>query len=135
MTIETQSFTPPSGVNAGSDVEALHYSDGTLNIVLACSQDDEQTVRGITIKFFQPAGFRLLDELDLARYWNSADFSRGSHVLEVESGGWSAEEDHFQLFETMRREWLVATGNACVSVFCSSEPEVTDISWEREVKA
>ena len=130
MEIETQAFTPTSGVPFGSDVETLHYSDGNLNIILACSQDGEQTVQGLRVTFAETTGFRVLDELDLARYWNSVSFSRGSHVLEVESGGWSEEEDHFQLFETQRREWLVVTGNACVSVFCSLEPEVAEVSWK-----
>jgi hypothetical protein len=78
----------------------------------------------------QPSGFRLVDEMDLARYWLSRTFVGGSHVLEVKNGGWSTEEDVLQSFETERREWLVVSGNSCVSVFCSRKPELMDISWK-----
>lgn len=131
MGIETHAFIPPAGVPFGSDVETLHYRDGNLNVILACSQDGEQNIQGLSVTFARPTGFRVLDELDLARYWTSVSFARGSHVLEVKSGGWSQEEDHFQRYDNQRREWLVVTGNACVSVFCSLEPEVAEVSWRR----
>lgn len=130
MQLETRPFTPPNGVNFASDVESLRYLDGSLDIVLACSQDGDGMIRGLKVHFVQPTGFRLLDELDLARYWIFESFVRGSHILEVKNGGWSVEEDVLQSFETQRREWLVVSGNACVSVFCLRDPELTDISWE-----
>ena len=135
MAIETRPFASTHIVHFGSDVESLHYVDGNLTIVLACLRDEEGIVQGLKVNFSRPTGFRLLDELDLARYWISDGFSRGSHVLEVKSGGWSAEEDVLQSFETERREWLVVTGNACVSVFCSLEPEFADISWRYDDQA
>lgn len=98
-------------------------------MILACSKDALGLVQGLKIHFTQPSGFRVLDEADLARYWISAGFSRGSHVLEVTRDGWSAEENGLQSFDTDRREWLVVSGNACVNVFCMSEPEVAEISW------
>lgn len=130
MAIETRPFSPPNGVYWGSDLESLQYIDGNLTITLACSHDEDGIVRGLKVNFLQPTGFRLLDELALARYWVSDGFSRGSHVLEVENGGWSTEEDVLQSFETERREWLVISGNACVSVFCLTEPELQDLSWK-----
>jgi hypothetical protein len=130
MQIETRPFAPTNGVHFGSDVESLSYLDGNLDVILACSQNEEGIIHGLKVHFAQPSGFRLLDELDLARYWMSKSFARGSHVLEVKNGGWSAEEDVLQSFETERREWLVVSGNACVSVFCSLEPELMNISWK-----
>jgi len=130
MQIETRPFAPTNGVHFGSDVDSLRYLDGNLDVVLACSQDEERIVHGLKVHFVQPSGFRLLDELDLARYWRSRGFASGSHVLEVKNGGWSAEEDVLQSFETKRREWLIVSGNACVSVFCSLEPELMNISWK-----
>lgn len=129
MQIETRPFAPKNGVHFGSDVESLSYLDGNLDVILACSRSDEGIIHGLKVHFRQPSGFRLLDELDLARYWMSKSFASGSYVLKVKDGGWSAEEDMLQSFETERREWLIVSGNACVSVFCSREPELTDISW------
>lgn len=131
MTIETRPFSPTNGIQWGSDVESLQYLGDNLAITLACSAEDG-IVQGLKVNFSQPTGFRLLDELSLARYWVSGGFSRGSHVLEVKKGGWSTEEDVLQSFETERREWLVVSGNACVSVFCLHEPELQDLSWKND---
>jgi len=108
----------------------VEYIDGRLVVVVACSSDENRQVSGIKVTFPRVTGFRLLDELDLARYWIAKDFPSGSHVLEVKGGGWSSEEDMFQTFETARREWLVVSGNACVSVFCRAEPKITELNWE-----
>jgi len=131
MAIETRPFSPTTGVHWGSDVESLQYLDGNLAITLACSGEDG-IIQGLKVNFSQPTGFRLLDELSLARYWVTGGFSHGSHVLEVKKGGWSREEDILQSFETERREWLVVSGNACVSVFCLQEPELQDFSWKND---
>ena len=128
MGIVTRPITPTRGIPPGSDVESLRYADAELEVVLACSQDEEGKPRRLRVRFIEPTGFRLLDEVDLARYWVSAAFSRGSHVLEVTDGGWSAEEDALQTYETRRREWLVVSGNACVSVFCALPPDVADLT-------
>jgi len=130
MQIETKPFAPTNGVRFESDVESLCYLEGNLDVILACSKSKEGIIQGLKVHFVRPSGFRFLDEVDLARYWMSKSFARGSHVLEVKAGGWSAEEDVLQSFETKRREWLVVSGNACVSVFCLLEPELKDISWK-----
>jgi hypothetical protein len=131
MAIETRPFSRTNGVNWGSDVESLQYLGGNLAITLVCSGEDG-IIQGLKVNFSQPTGFRLLDELSLARYWVSGGFARGSYVLEVEKGGWSTEEDDLQSFETERREWLVVSGNACVSVFCLQDPELQDLSWKND---
>jgi hypothetical protein len=129
MTFTAREFTPATGVAYTSDVEAVDYRDGMLVVAVACGLDADRTVRGLRVTFTRPAGFRLLDELDLHRYWMTVDWPRGSHVLEVTGGGWAKEEDALQGFDTIRREWLVVTGNACVSVFCAEQPLVAETSW------
>lgn len=131
--IKTKAFSETSGVDAVSDIESLHYVDGTVVVVIACSIDQTQCVHGMKVTFVRPTGFRLLDELELARYWISPGFSPGSHVLEVEDDGWSAEESRLQTFDTARREWLVVSGNACVNVFCPDAPQIERISWQYKV--
>lgn len=133
MPLKTQAYLPAHGVQPDSDLESLQYKDGILTIVLACSLDPHGNIHGISLTFPDVAGFRLVDEVDLARYWPSSGFVQGSHLLEVIDGGWSAEQNMLQGYESRRREWLAVTGNACVSVFCISKPAVSHCSWTRQV--
>lgn len=132
MTLRAFAYLTANGVESYSDVESVRYEDGAFVVVLACSVDDSRNVKGFSLRFSNVSGFRLLDELDLARYWLSDDFTRGSYLLEVTDGGWAAEETELQGYNNPRREWLAATGNACVSVFSTSEPEITPLSWPFE---
>jgi len=132
MSLKARAFDPEAGIEYTSDVESLEYIAGNVKVVVACSLNDLGNVNGIEVIFPKATGFRLLDELDLARYWLSNDFPRGCHVLKVDSGGWSDEENKLQGFETKRCEWLVVTGNACVSIFCESEPEIKNVTWKLE---
>lgn len=129
MSFKAAASLPAHGVAFGSDIESLHYKNGILTLVLACSLDQNNNIKGASLTFSDVSGFRFLDELDLARYWLSSDFTRGSYLLEVSDGGWALEENVQQGFDTVRREWLAVTGNACVSVFCQTEPEMADCSW------
>lgn len=69
----------------------------------------------------------MLDEADFARYWVSPGFRHGHHVLYVVGGGWRAEESTLQgLPRSEGNEWLIVTGNRCVSVLSSEEPQVVE---------
>ena len=125
MTLKALAYLPANGVEPYSDIESCRYKDGEFLVVFACSLDDSRNVKGTSLKFSNVTGFRLLDELDLARHWLSNDFARGSYLLEVTDGGWAEEEKRLQGYERPRREWLAVTGNACVSVFSTSEPEMS----------
>jgi hypothetical protein len=130
MAFTARAFSPVGVVPVNADVESVDYRDGALVVVLGCSMDPDRTVHGLKVTFKDVTGFRLLDESDLARYWRCDGFPRGSHVMEVSAGGWSAEEDALQGLEKKRREWLVASGNAAVSVFCATEPTLTGTMWK-----
>jgi hypothetical protein len=129
MKLRTRPFGPSTVVETFSDVERLEFRDGGLTVVIASSIHDKNMVRGFDILFENPAGFRLLDELDLHRYWQSDGFVRGHYVLEVEAGGWADEEEACAGWSNPKREWLVVTGNACVSVFCASDPAIKETGW------
>jgi hypothetical protein len=129
MTLKASAYLTPYGVEPYSDIESCRYEDGAFNVVLACSLDAGKNVVGMSLKFTNVTGFRLLDELDLARYWLSNKFERGSYLLEVSDGGWAAEETELQGFRNPRREWLVVTGNGCASVFSNAAPEITPLTW------
>ncbi|RYD82424.1 MAG: hypothetical protein EOP84_09425 [Verrucomicrobiaceae bacterium] len=132
MRLKTISFGEPSEVHWGSDVADLSFSQNGLVVRISCDVEATGLVHGLEVAFSDASAVRYLDELDLARYWTSEDFVRGFHVLEVAEGGWSAEEDQLQGFATPRREWLVVTGNGCVSVFARTEPHVHAASWQRD---
>jgi len=132
MRLRTAPFTPIVGLHSGSDVESVSFDGAGLVINVAREINESDQVKGIEIVFAKASSFRYLDESDLARYWVSDGFQRGSLVLEVLEGGWSDEESQLQGYDSQRREWLVVTGNGCVSVFCSVAPEVRDVSWAHD---
>ncbi|MCW7538047.1 hypothetical protein OOT46_09325 [Aquabacterium sp. A7-Y] len=128
-------FRAARGVHPISDVTTLRFSEGRLELTLACELRGSGKVVGLEVVFSEASGFRYLDELDLCRYWSSDAFPGDSYVLEVQQGGWADEESGLQGFEHPRREWLVVTGNGCVSVFSKDEPEVRNVSWLAEAKS
>lgn len=132
MRLKTVPFGPSSEVHWGSDVTTLNFSKSDLVVRVASTLDATGLIHGLEVIFSDASAFRYLDELDLARYWTSEGFVRGFHVLEVTEGGWAHEEAELQGYSTPRREWLVVTGNGCVSVFAPTEPQVNAISWQRD---
>ncbi|MEO6276653.1 hypothetical protein, partial [Roseateles sp.] len=101
---------------------------GRLEILIASSPAGQQRFNGLRISFPEACEFRMLDEADLARYWASPGFHRGHHVLSVVSGGWRAEEWSLQGLQSKHEgnEWLIVTGNRCVSVLSSDAPQVAE---------
>jgi hypothetical protein len=87
---------------------------------------------GLRITFSKASAFRLLDEVDLATYWLAEGFIAGHHVIFVLSGGWSAEENERQGYVTERQEWMVVTGNGCLSVFASEPPVIEEGEFDDE---
>ena len=131
--IHSIAFDIEREVHWGSDVESAHFANGSLVVRIAREIEEATRIRGIEISFSEVSAFRYLDEFDLARYWTSKTFVRGNHVLEITEGGWSDEENALQGFNSTRREWLVVTGNACMSVFSTVEPKIHELSWQRAV--
>lgn len=132
MRLKAIAFGPIVGAPLESDIKSLSFDGATLLITVACELDKSGHVRGLEIEFDCATAFRYLDEADLARYWVSKEYPRGSYVLEVQEGGWSEEENELQQFDFQRREWLVGTGNGCVSVFCPNDPQIKTKMWQRE---
>lgn len=131
LSLQTVPYGPSGEVHWGSDVEDLHFDGNGLVVRVACEVDDSEGVRGLEIAFKDASAFRYLDELDLAQYWMSEGFVRGHHVLEVTAGGWSQEINQSQGYDSSRREWLVVTGNGCISVFALPEPAIRELHWSR----
>ena len=130
MPIKAVAFSAAQEVHWGSDIESLRYDIPKLVVVVAREPVPEGKTRGLEITFSSANAVRLLDELQVARYWVSKEFPFGHHVVEVLEGGWSDEESQLQGYVTARREWLIVTGNACVSIFSASEPIVKEVVYE-----
>lgn len=127
MQLESQPFDTPTTVDHGSDIAEVHFVGGRLEILVASSRAGEQRFKGLRITFSMACEFRMLDEADLARYWASPGFRRGHHVLSVTSGGWRAEELSLQGFQPEHgNEWLIVTGNHCISVLSPDAPHVVE---------
>jgi len=132
MRIETQPFGPPLDVHPSSDIETLKFSSEGLVARVALEVKAEGQIRGLDVSFKDATAFRYLDEVELATYWRSEGFVRGHPVLEVLQGGWSDELAGLQGYESRRREWLVVTGNGCVSVFAMVPPTLEEAEWHLE---
>ncbi|PZQ76039.1 MAG: hypothetical protein DI563_08005 [Variovorax paradoxus] len=132
MPFKTVPFGHEGKVHLGSDVASLSFSGGELLVRVAREVDGSGIVQGLDIQFRDASAIRYLDEADLARYWISEGFVHGFHVLQVTEGGWSDEENESQGYASSRKEWLVVTGNACVSVFARTAPTVSEATWLRD---
>ncbi len=132
MRLVTQPFGQPLEVHPNSDIESLSYSSKGVLVRVARGFSAAGQIRGLDVSFSDATAFRYLDEADLARYWGSVGFVRGYPVLEVLEGGWSDEEAVLRGYESRRREWLVVTGNGCVSVLAESPPVLEEAEWRPE---
>ncbi|MEJ5149543.1 hypothetical protein [Comamonas sp. MYb396] len=129
MRLTTLPYGKPREIHPNSDVESLRFSSQGLSLRLALGLGPQDMVDGLDISFADVSAFRYLDELHLQRYWSLNGLVRGYPVLEVQQGGWLDEEVALQQRHFHQREWLVVTGNGCVSVFAASAPEVLPVQW------
>lgn len=133
MPIETTPLTPAQEVHWGSDISSVKFDGRCLVVLIAREPLEGNRFVGLKVTFGCATGFRFMDELDLARYWSSAGFVRGHHVLSVNAGGWAEEQTLVQGWERPYSEWLVVTGNGCLNVFANEPPETVEGVFEREV--
>lgn len=129
MRLISVAFSTAEEVHWGSDIESVHFDANGLVVVVAREPMPSGQVRGLQVKFQSASAFRYLDEVEIATYWMSKGFISGHHVLEILEGGWSDEESSRKGYSTQQREWLVVTGNGCVSVFSSIEPVVDPVVY------
>ncbi|MEW9901062.1 hypothetical protein ABWL39_20815, partial [Chitinivorax sp. PXF-14] len=130
MDLDAHPYSEAQEVHWGSDIQKIEWLEGQLSVLVARELLPNHRVSGLRIHFDSVSGVRLLDELDLARYWNAKNFPFGHHVLKVKSGGWSSEENCLQGFPIDRSEWLIVTGNGCLSVFSQSDPHIDSVEFD-----
>lgn len=130
MPLKTIPFSSAEEVETSSDIQSVRFSGGELTVAIAKKLQPSGKVAGAIVRFPAVQGFRFLDESDLARYWKSGAFTRGFYVLCVEDGGWAAEENDLEGYSSRRKEWLIVTGNGCLSVFAQEQPLFADAELE-----
>lgn len=86
----------------------------------------EAKPHGVTVRFPNTIGFRLLDEGDLLEFWSDPEYQPGGWIFEVQNGGWLALEETRTGFLSADRkgltEFFVATANGCLSVLAFGPP-------------
>lgn len=132
MRLKTIPVFPAQEVEITSDIQSVQFKAGELAVVIAKTLLPSEKVAGVLVTFTGVQGFRFLDEADLSRYWSESGFIHGFHVLQVQEGGWATEENDLAGYSFNRREWLIVTGNGCLSVFAQGPPsyEETEIEFD-----
>jgi hypothetical protein len=117
------------------DIVELSLGPSGLRIVIATlvKDDDDGYLEAF---FYNPRGFRYLDEGDLLAYWKSGAFAPRSHsIFEITSGGWMEQERRTQgMLDTTNavgglREWFIVTTNGCLNVIANTPPLMRKLSW------
>jgi hypothetical protein len=83
------------------------------------------------LKFHDVVGFRVLDERELAEFWNTYSEPNG-WLWEVTDGGWLTLERKRVSFNSMGlhlREFLIVD-NYCVNILCKNPPELKDLGTD-----
>ncbi len=102
-------------------IESLSYNLDELKIIVVAD-----SVIRIEVIFYQPIGFRCLDEGDMLEYWENAEVTK-NWILQIHDSGWLSQESMRNGFLSNRsevKEYLIKGLNDCVSVLDSDCPSV-----------
>ena len=107
------------------EIASINFDQWILTIAVRLYRKGDQKVMGMTHVIFRDAvGFRLLDENEMLNFpWTRLHGSK-SFVNVVESDGWLELEwkaGNFAHTQNMK-EYIVATGNECVSIIARDKP-------------
>jgi hypothetical protein len=78
------------------------------------------------VTFEHERGFFMLDDADLPSWLPFPALASGHILYEVSGDGWlhAQPSGSLAVASAQCREWLVATGNECVSVFSAAGPSI-----------
>jgi hypothetical protein len=115
-------FTPIR--SAESCLFDLRASDAGLVLAVETFPAGSATSVEVEIVFQTQRGFFVLNDPDGPDWVNPATVESGHLVYEVRAGGWLSGRPSgaFAVAGVQCKEWLVVTGNECVSVFSGEEP-------------
>lgn len=128
---DLKAFIPNEEVSS-VEVASINFDQWILTIAIRLyGKKPEQPVIGMThVVFYNPRGFRLLDEGDMLQFpWDRVSKSK-SFVHRVDEGGWlDLEKNAGNLIHAeSHNEYLIITGNECVSVITGENDEPHCIS-------
>jgi hypothetical protein len=103
-------------------IESMSYDLDELKIIVVADSN-----KRIQVIFYQPIGFRCLDEGDLLEFWENPEITN-NWLLNIKDSGWYEQESKRKGFTskgTELNEYLVTGQNDCISVFDTNQPKVT----------
>jgi hypothetical protein len=109
-----------------SCVYDVRWSAAGLFVFVETYPPDSTKCVNYEIYFGDDRGFFVLDDADLPSSLKFPRLASGHVLYEVSAGGWlqSRPLQSLSVASTQCREWLVATGNECVSVFAERAPTI-----------
>ncbi|WP_294768142.1 hypothetical protein [uncultured Rhodoferax sp.] len=117
-----------------SGIAELSFGVTGLRVVVHCNGQHSDAQLQVEYHFDAPRGFRLLDEGDLLRYWETGAFAVDCQLFEIFSGGWMDQECELAGMLDVTsgvgsfREWFICTDNDCLNVLSVNEPLVREFA-------
>ena len=104
----------------------VQWNAAGLSIYLEIYTHDSEECANYEVRFEHDRGFFVLDDADLPSWLRFPALASGHLLYEVAAGGWLRlqPDQSLAVASAQCREWLVATGNECVSVFSASMPSI-----------
>lgn len=117
---KTEIVAESAGITS-AELLSIEYEPNRLRIQITPEPE------AFTVYFEVVAGFRMLDERDLSDVWSHSDYDPKASVYRVVSGGWldleKSRPSFLSDFMGNVTEYLITSGNECVSVFAETEPK------------
>jgi hypothetical protein len=114
-----------------ADIARLVFDAKGLWISVEYALASDSQHRGtVQVGFAGRTRHRVLEEVDLAAYWESGALTTSHFVFEVLAGGWREHDEHSEAVLSVAaqefglKEWLIRTSNFCVAVISSAMPEI-----------
>lgn len=102
-------------------IESMSYDLDELKIIVVADSN-----KRIEVVFYQPIGFRCLDEGDLLEFWENPEITN-NWLLIIKDSGWYEQEskrDGFISKNTDLNEYLVKGQNECINVLDTNQPKM-----------
>jgi hypothetical protein len=119
-----------------TDLSSISYRGDDVCFTLAgLDKPAGRWIDFVEYRFGSGSRFRVLEEMDLAAYWETGLFLGKHSLYEIQAGGWlDGREDERNLLLVWKdygaREWLLATTNFSVSVASLTEPVIHELKSE-----
>jgi hypothetical protein len=111
-----------------SNISDLNWGESGLRIVVEFwSRTDPSDRRCIEYYWHGATRHRVLEESDLAHYWDNASYEKGHLLFQVLSGGWLSHANQENINIWFGQEWFLYTSNWSATVISSGEPVIREL--------